>query len=86
MVKCVRLFQPLNESELLPPQPLQELQSSMENFKQKRKFREGEEKRRGRSQELRKENITEITHLMIIQIFVQKNAYNITVERGDNDN
>jgi len=47
MVKCVRLFQPLNESELLPPQPLQELQSSMEYFKQKRKFREGEEEEEG---------------------------------------
>lgn len=46
MVECLRLFPP-NESELLPPQPLQELQSSMENSRRKRKFREGEEEEEG---------------------------------------
>ena len=54
MVKCVRLFQPLNESELLPPQPLQELQSSMENSKRKRKFREGEEEEEGQKPRTKK--------------------------------
>jgi len=60
-----------------PHNPCRSFRAVWRTLNERESSERGRRKRRERSQELRKENITKTTHLMTVQIFV------CTVERGD---
>jgi len=55
-----------------PHNPCRSFRAVWRTLNERESSERGRRKRRERGQELRKENITKATHLMIVQIFVQK--------------